>query len=144
MYDVLEKCIRRSQNTLMHFSKGILQQCIKTVANIYPHDYLLQESEKALINFFKDGNNNLKSFGLYTMIDLSKVRPEVLEHWQMMLIECLESDDITLAERTISLLIEIANESNTEVILNRIISLAERSTDSAEKKKLIKNGIYLI
>lgn len=39
------------------------------------------------------------------MIDLAKVRPQVIEKWQMVLIECLESDDITLAERTINLLI---------------------------------------
>lgn len=45
MYDVLDKCIRRTQNICtflfylidMHFNKGILQQCIVTIANIYPH-----------------------------------------------------------------------------------------------------------
>ncbi len=44
MYDTLEKCMRRTQNICnyifyvdMHFNKGILQQCIKTIANIYPH-----------------------------------------------------------------------------------------------------------
>ena len=78
------------------------------------------------------------------MIYLAKVRPGIVEQWQMVLIECLESKDNTLAERTVTLLIEIANESNTETILNKIFSLIERSTDSSEKRKLIKNAIYLI
>jgi hypothetical protein len=102
----------------MHFNKGILQQCIKTIANIYPHEYLLQESETALHSFFSEGNNNnIRSFGLAAMIHLAKVRPSVLNDWQLFLIECLESNDNTLAERTITLLIEIADEGNTEVIL---------------------------
>jgi hypothetical protein len=29
----------------MHFNKGILQQCIKTISNIYPNDTLLIECE---------------------------------------------------------------------------------------------------
>jgi hypothetical protein len=44
------------------------------------------------------------------MTHLAKGRPQILDSWQMFLIDCLESDDITLAERTIGLLIEIANE----------------------------------
>ena len=86
MYDVLDKCMRRSQNicTLllyvdMHFNKGILQQCIRTISNIYPHEYLLSESEKSLHTFFGEGNsNNVKSFGLTAMRYLAKVRHEVL------------------------------------------------------------------
>lgn len=70
--------MRRSQNLYMHFSKGIMQQCIKTISNIYPHEYLLEESQSALDCFFREGNNNIKSFGLYSMIDLAKVRPQVL------------------------------------------------------------------
>jgi hypothetical protein len=44
------------------------------------------------------------------MTHLAKGRPRVLDNWHMLLIECLESNDITLAERTIVLLTEIANE----------------------------------
>jgi hypothetical protein len=47
------------------------------------------------------------------MTHLAKGRPKVMENWHMFLIDCLLSDDITLAERTIGLLIEIANEENT-------------------------------
>ena len=73
-------------NIVMIFHKSILQQCIKTVASIYPHEYLLEESCKSLDIFFQDGNNNLKSFGLTAMTYLAKVKPEVLEKWQYFLI----------------------------------------------------------
>lgn len=94
----------------MQFNKGIIQQCIKTISSIYPLEYLLSESEQSLHLFFSEGNsNNIRSFGLAAMTHLAKGRPKVLDKWQMFLIECLESEDITLAERTIGLLIEIAN-----------------------------------
>lgn len=78
MYDCLDKCLRRSQNIYMHFNKAILQQCIRTIASIYPHAYLLGEAEQALSAFFSDSNHNMRSFGLAAMTHLAKGRPEVL------------------------------------------------------------------
>jgi hypothetical protein len=38
----------------------------------------------------------------------------------------------------------IANEENTEHILNKIIALTEKSTEDTEKRNLIKKGLFLI
>lgn len=42
MYDVLDKVMRRCTHFSMHFNNGILLQAIKTISNIYPHNYLIQ------------------------------------------------------------------------------------------------------
>ena len=87
MYEKGWKFLYIFGNIDMHFNKGILQQCIKTISNIYPHEYLLGECENSLQGFFDEGNNNnMKSFGLAAMIHLAKVRPSVVEKWQIFLV----------------------------------------------------------
>lgn len=52
----------------MALSRGILQQCIKTISNIYPNSLLLQMAEDSLYKFFELPSHNMKYFGLDCLI----------------------------------------------------------------------------
>jgi AP-4 complex subunit epsilon-1 len=129
MVDPIERTLRKACNFQMHFNKAIIQQCVKTISNIYPHRFLLQQAEESLGRFFEAGNNNMKYFGIDAMSHLAKSNKEIVDKWQIVILECMDSPDITLAEKTLGMLVQIANEDNTTIILDRLMRLTDRSTD---------------
>ena len=54
----------------------------------------------------------------------------------MTIVDCLESPDDTLKKETLELLYKMTNESNIEVILNKLTSFLKSSNDASFRKDL--------
>jgi hypothetical protein len=94
----------------MHINNAVVVQAIRTIALLYPNPGLIREAAEYMSRFFERENHNMRCFGIGCLTELVKVDSNVVKHWQMQILECLESEDTTLATAAVELLTNIAND----------------------------------
>lgn len=100
-YDVVEKVLRKSTYYQMHINNAIVMEAVRTIAQLYPNASLIREAAEYVCRFFEKDNHNLRCFGIGCLTHLVRVDSSVVRNWQMQILECLESDDTTLATATV-------------------------------------------
>lgn len=71
-------------------------QCVKTISNIYPNQDLIQEAGLSLKRFLDSHNGNVRYMGIRALSHIYKQYPQLLEEYQLLIVDCLESKDETL------------------------------------------------
>ncbi len=74
---------------------------------------------------------------LRTMEGLLGVESEVPPKYQLLLLDCLESEDPTLSQLTVKLLFQTINSRNIELIIGKINGIIERSSEEIFRSKTI-------
>lgn len=86
-------------------------QCVKTIANIYPYENLLTEAVLALSKYLEpQSTNNMKYLGIQALSMLFRSNSKLLDDYQLIIVDCLESKDETLKKETLDLLFKMTTQ----------------------------------
>jgi AP-4 complex subunit epsilon-1 len=137
-YTIVEQALKRADETSNNISFAIAYQCIKTIFTIYPNEKLVSQAAAGLSKFLSStSNNNLKHMGLRLLIQAHKDHPKLLEDYQLIIVECLESKDETLKQETLDLLYRMTTNENIEVIVGKMMETLHGATDQYFRNALV-------
>lgn len=136
MYNVLGECIKciESQNINNNISYSILYEIIHTVSYIWPNHELLNQCAGNVGRLLNSDNNNLRYVGITALCDLVRVDPVYAAPYQLVVIECMESVDITMQMKTLQLLVSMTNPHNVQVIVDTLIKHLNNSKTQLEQR----------
>lgn len=114
--------MKRADDTGTNIGLSITYECVVTISRIYPNQYLLEQAANSISRFLTCENNSLKYLGINGLINIINVNSKYCMEHQMVVVECLENPDETLKRKTFELLIKMTNQSNLEVIVDKLIN----------------------
>lgn len=136
-YTILEQALKRSEDGSNNIAFAVCYQCVKTISNIYPNENLIQDAASSLKRFLESQNSNIKYMGIRGLSHIYKQYPQLLEDYQLVIVDCLESKDETLKRETLELLYKMTNNKNIEVIVSKMLNTLHSSTDSYFRNTLV-------
>jgi hypothetical protein len=95
-YTILEQALKRSEDGSNNIAFAVCFQCVKTICNIYPNSSLVEEAASALSRFLESHSSNAKYMGIKGLSCIYKQNPKLVESYQLVIVDCLESKDEAL------------------------------------------------
>lgn len=148
LLDIAKRCDNGNQA-----GYSVLYEVIRCICCIHPNENCLNEAgdyigsilqsaqEKSGADFSISEHHfsaNLKYVGIQLLCDLVKANRTIHNRFQFYIISSLESKDETLLKKTLDLLFSMTNKKNANVIVNKMVSILEKSIDEQLCQELTK------
>lgn len=124
----------------------LLYQTILTIAQIYPNEELINMAVEKLdvihSNSFLKKNNTLLLV-LEIVSKLANIDKKYIQNYQLLLLDCLDSEDETIKHNTIRILFKTISDQNLQLVSQSIQKFIMSTPDMAFKKWTI-NKLYQV
>lgn len=129
MSAVLIEVWRRAEALPSASGNALVYECMRTATTIHPSEDLLSMAIEGVSRFLKAKENNLKYAGIDILSRLVGGDPGRVQQYQVPIIECLHSSDVTLKRKTLDLLFKMTGPANFEVVAQEALQYVKDPTD---------------
>lgn len=144
MYSILENMGNKLLKSNKTAEFAVLYQFIHCITSIYPTSSLLTIAFNAITLYFTTNSPNLNYFGIKSIIQLMKVDVSYANNFQEQVLECIEHSDESIRRLTLSILFELSNQKNVEVIVEKLVSVLKKTQEQFLKKELVHKIIQIV
>ena len=138
MYEILQQCLRRADDTGINIGYAIVYQCLKTICTIYPNPHLIELASNTISRFLSSDSPNLRCTGINGLAMIIQINPNYVLNHQQIIVDCLEENDETLKKNTFELLYKMTSLKNVEVIVEKMMNYLKHTTlESVSKKDIL-------
>jgi AP-4 complex subunit epsilon-1 len=153
MYAVITQVIQKA-DTGSNIGNAIIYESVQAVTSIYPNNNLMETAAAGVSRFisisklfktFKaNKSQNLLFLGIQCLKSIVRINAKYAAQHQQAVINCLEHKDESIKRVTLDLLYAMTNPDNCEVIVKKLLKVAQKSViDSHLKEELIKRISFL-
>ncbi|KAH9254175.1 hypothetical protein BASA81_007764 [Batrachochytrium salamandrivorans] len=142
MYEILGECIKRADSGT-NAGFAVAYECVKTIANIWPCEWLLDLAASTISRFIQSDQYNLKFLGVTGLACIVRTNPKYAVQHQLAVIDCLEDPDESLKRITLELLFRMTNAQNVEPVVEKLMHFLKQARDPFLKRDLVDRIIQL-
>ena len=136
MKAVIIEVWRRADALASTVGNALVFECVKTATAIHLDDSLLAMALQSAQRFLHSKeNNNLRYAGIDILSRLVDGDPARVEQYQLAIVECLRSPDVTLKRKTLDLLFKMAGPGNVEVVADEVLAYLKEGGDDVGPRK---------
>ncbi|XP_067678952.1 AP-4 complex subunit epsilon-1-like [Haliotis asinina] len=135
MWPVLRDIIQRS-TVKQHIAFAVTYECILTVSCVPGDPELMKEASTCVSRYLQSNSNTLKYLGIKALTALVGVSPEYAVQHQIIVVKCLDGDELATQRKTLHLLYKMANESNVKAICSKLFEHMKKTDDHFWKKDM--------